>query len=166
MADDVDVGVLDGGEEAPSHFLAGLVEIGVHRSDQDVEAGEEVVVPVEGAVGGDVEFGAVQQLDAETARQLGQLAALLERLVPGHPLHRQLRGVIGDGAVTISVAGRGGDHVIQAGEAVGEIGMHMEVTDDVGHLHQVGEMTVQRGFDFAAVFAQNVGGIHGKPSLA
>src|SRR5208337_272135 len=85
MADDVDVGVLDGGEQTPGHLLAGLVKIGVHRSNQDVKAGEEVVIPVQGAVGGDVEFGAVQQLDTVTARQLGQLAALLERLVTGHP---------------------------------------------------------------------------------
>ena len=87
-------------------------------------------------------------------RQPGQLAALLEGLVAGHPLHRKPRGVIGDGAIAISMAGSGGDHVVQAGEAVGESGMHVEVADDVGHLHQVGEMAIECGFDFATVLAQ------------
>lgn len=48
MADDVDVRVPDCGEQAPGHLLAGLPEIGVDRSNQDVEAGEEVVGPAQG----------------------------------------------------------------------------------------------------------------------
>lgn len=50
-ADDVDVRVLDGGEEAPGHRLAGVVEIGVQGSNQDVEPGEEVVIPIKRTVG-------------------------------------------------------------------------------------------------------------------
>ena len=77
MADDVDVRVLDGGEQPPGHLRGCLIEIGVHRGDQDIEAGEEVVVPVQRAVCGDVEFGAVQHRDPVAAGHPGQLAALL-----------------------------------------------------------------------------------------
>ena len=138
MADDVDVGVLDRGQQASGHLLAGLVEIGVHGSNQDVEPGEKVVVPIKGTVRGDVEFGPVEDRNMVAASRLGQLAALLEGLVTGHPLHRQQRRVIGDRAIAISMAGSGGDHVVQVGKPVGEIGMHMEIAHDVGHLHQVG----------------------------
>ena len=138
MSDDVDVGMLDGGKESASHLLARLVEIGVHRGHQNVEVGEEIVIPVQGAVGSDVEFGAVQNRDSVAASRRGQLASLLKNLLAGHPLHRHQRGVVSDGAVAISMAGCGGDHVVQVSEAVGEIGVHVKVADDVRCLDKVG----------------------------
>ena len=94
----------------------------VSASDIAGEAGEEIVIPVQGDIGGDVEFGAVQHRDFVATNRLRQLASLVEGLFAGHPLHRHQRGVISNGAVPISMAGSGGDHVIQASEAVGEIG--------------------------------------------
>jgi len=64
VGDDVHAGVLDGAQDPGRHDVAGLAEGRVHGRDDDVEAGEEVRVPVEGAIGLDVELGAVQQGDA------------------------------------------------------------------------------------------------------
>ncbi len=48
------------------------MSIGVDREgDQDIEAGEEVVVPVQGAVRGDIQFGAVQHRDPVAAGRPG-----------------------------------------------------------------------------------------------
>ena len=46
---------------ARGHLVASLVEVRVHGRDQHVEGLEEVVVPVERAVGLDVELRSVQQ---------------------------------------------------------------------------------------------------------
>jgi hypothetical protein len=67
VADDVDAGVLHGGDEATGHGLGRLVEVRVHRGDQQVEAGQELVIPVQRPVRSDVELRAVQHLDAAPA---------------------------------------------------------------------------------------------------
>jgi hypothetical protein len=53
----------------------------VDRGDDDVESGEEVLVPVDGPVGLDVQLGAVEQRHAGGAGQLVQPLALLEGLL-------------------------------------------------------------------------------------
>ncbi len=64
MAEDADVGVLDGAQDAGGHLLAGLLETGVDAGDDDVHLGEHFVVEVEGAVGEDVDFDAGEDADA------------------------------------------------------------------------------------------------------
>ncbi len=58
MAEDADVGVLDGAEDAVGHLLDGLVEAAVDAGDDDVHLGEGAVVEVELAFGEDVDFDA------------------------------------------------------------------------------------------------------------
>ena len=64
MAEDADVRVLDGAQDARCHLLAGLVKAGVNAGDDDVELGEHFIIEVEGAVGEDVDFDAGEDADA------------------------------------------------------------------------------------------------------
>src|SRR5581483_5955203 len=118
VPDDVDVGVLAGGDDPAGQLVAVLGEVGVHRGDAQVEAGQEVVVPVDAARRVDVQLGAVQQHHVGVAAlQGGDLLALGEHLLVGHPLHEKVRRVVGDGVVVVPQSGRGGDHVLQRGDA-------------------------------------------------
>ena len=56
VAEDADVGVLDGAEDAVGHLFEGLVEEGVDAGDDDVHLGEGFVGEVELAVVEDVDF--------------------------------------------------------------------------------------------------------------
>src|SRR5690606_1815139 len=55
VADDVDVRVLAGGDEAPGHLVAAHREVGVDRGHPHVEAAQDLAGPVDRAVGRDVE---------------------------------------------------------------------------------------------------------------
>ena len=88
-----------------------LVEVRVHRRHGDVEARQELLVPVHRAVGVDVELGAVEQAHLRVAGlELGDLHALGQDLLVGHPLHREVGRVVGDGVVGVPVFGGGLDH--------------------------------------------------------
>ena len=75
MAEDVDVRVLDGAQQAVGHLLPILVERGVHRGDHEVERGEAVVGEVERAVGLDVALDAGEQADAEPSASSARMRA-------------------------------------------------------------------------------------------
>ena len=133
VADDVDVRVLAGGDEPPGHLRPGLLEVRVHRGDADVEPGQEVRVPVHRAVRADVELGAVQQHDApgEVCCQRPHLLPLGQHLLVGHPLHDQVRRVVGDGVVLVSAPPRRVDHRLERGHPVGEVGVRVQVPSQV-----------------------------------
>ena len=104
---------------------------GLNRRDADVEAAQEVIVPVHAAVGRDVELAAVQQGHAGGVRERAQLIALGEHLLVGHPLHDEVRRVIGDRVVPIPPCPGGRDHSRQRDDAVGEVGVRVQVTAQV-----------------------------------
>ncbi len=62
--------------------------------------------------------------------------------------------MIGDGVVGVAAAGCGGHHVRQRGDAVGQAGVGVQVTADLGLGHQVGELAAERCLDLARVLAQ------------
>ena len=66
VPEDVDVRVGDGPHHPLGHLLAVHAQLGVHAGDDDVEAGEQVVVVVEQAVLEDVDLHARE--DAERRR--------------------------------------------------------------------------------------------------
>ena len=63
VAEDADVRVFEGAEDAGGHLFCGLVEVGVDAGYDNVHLGQGGVVEVEGAVGEDVDFDAGE--DAE-----------------------------------------------------------------------------------------------------
>jgi len=135
------------------HLGAGLAEVGVHRGDADVEPRQEVRVPVDGPVRGGIQLGAVQQrhcaavcagLPGQSADQGADLPPLGEHLLVGHPLHEQVRRVVGDRVIGIAPVSRGGHHLLQRGHPVGEAGVGVQVTADIGFGDQVRELAAQR----------------------
>lgn len=155
VADDGDVRVLAGADEAAGEFLPALVEVGVDGGHADVELREELVGPVQGAVRADVEFRAVQQPHPVVrAVQCADLLALGKDLLAGHALHGQVRGVVGDRVVRVAAGGSGGDHVLQRGQPVGEVGVGVQIAADVLVRQEVGKFAAQPGRDLAAVLAQ------------
>ena len=68
--------------------------------------------------------------------------------------HGQRLGMIGDGDVLVAQRAGGLGHFFERGAAVGFGGVHVQVAADVGELDQLGQAAFERGFDFAAVFAQ------------
>jgi hypothetical protein len=105
---------------------------GLHRGDAQVEPAQEVLVPVHAAIGGDVELAAVQQDHADRVRERAQLVALREDLLVGHPLHDEVGCVVGDRVVLVAAFRGGGDHSLQGDDAVGEVGVRVQVPAQVG----------------------------------
>ena len=129
------MGILQGAEDAGGHLLGGLVEAGVDAGDDDVHLGEGGVVEVEGAVGEDVDFDAGEDADASFHfgcrlrgwLDVGEGACVVEAVGHGEGF-----GVVGDGDV-FEAAGEGGfGHLADGVATVGGVGVHVEVTADVG----------------------------------
>ena len=95
-------GFSDRGDEPLRHRRPVLLEAGVNRRDADVEPAQEVLVPVDAAVGRDVQLAAVQQGHARSVSASARSsAALREHLLVGHPLHDQVGRVVGDRVVRV-----------------------------------------------------------------
>ncbi len=139
VPDDVHLRVLAGPQEPAGHLGPALVEVGVHRRHADVESRQEIFRPVDGPVGGDVQLGAVQQhhraaaVVVEPGLQAGQLLPLGQDLLGRHPLHDQVRGVVGDGEVLVPERPRGCHHVVERGDAIGQVGVSVQISLDIGH---------------------------------
>ncbi len=159
VADDVDVRVLTGGNEPPGHLRPGLLEVRVHRGDADIEPGQEVRVPVHRAVRADVELGAVQQHEApgEVCCQRPHLLPLGQHLLVGHPLHDQVRRVVGDGVVLVSAPPRRVGHRLERGHPVGEVGVRVQVPSQVIDPNEPGYLPPRRRLDLPAVLAHGRG---------
>ena len=129
----------------------------MHGGNDDVEAGEEVLGPVEGAIGLDVELGAVEQGDSRRAFESANLLSLFEGLLVGHALHVEQRRVVGDREVGVAARLGGGDHVVQGGDTVSEVGVGVQVAADVGQLDEVRKVPRQCGLDLAGVLSDRRG---------
>src|ERR1700722_9971929 len=64
MAEDTDVGIFEGAEDAGGHLVDGLSEEGVDAGDDDIHLGEGGVFEVEGAVAENVDLDAGEDADA------------------------------------------------------------------------------------------------------
>ncbi len=134
--------------------------MGVHGGHADVEAIEEVGWPVHRPVRSDVEFGPVQQVHwrravgSEAGVKLAHLLPLGQHFLAGHPLHEQVRRVIGDGVVRVTAGTGCRHHVRQRGHAVGEAGVGMQVAADIGVGDHDRELAAEGGLHLAGVFAQ------------
>ena len=98
-------------------------------------------VPVDLAVGIDVQLGAVQQLHLGVRRaEPVDLLALRQDLVVGHPLHVEVGRVVGDREVAIAELARAGDHLLEAREAVGQVRVRVEVPLELLHREEGREL--------------------------
>ena len=157
MAEDADVWVFEGAEDAGGHLFDGLVEVGVDAGDDDVHLGEGGVFEVEGAVGEDVDFDAWE--DADLSFHLGvdfaDVLDVCESAGIVHAVgHGEIFAVVGDGDVGQAASESGFGHLADGVAAVGGVGVHVEVAADVGERDEVRESVGGGGFEFAGVFAQ------------
>ena len=130
MAEDADVRVLDGAEDAGGHLVAALLEAAVDAGDDDVHLCEHFVVEIERAVGEDVDFNAGEDADAafhllvDFANALHMFEGALFVEAVGHG---QVFGVVGDGDVLEPALDGGLSHLGDGVAAVGCRGVHVHV---------------------------------------
>src|SRR5919201_1161271 len=60
VSEHVDVGRSDRGQNPLGHYFAGLLQVGVHGGNHNIERSEDLVGQVERAVGQDVDLGAAE----------------------------------------------------------------------------------------------------------
>src|SRR5262249_32509866 len=137
VAENADPRVLHGTDQPPGHLCPRLGEVRVDRGDGQVEVTQDLRWPVNLPAGVDVELGTVQQghpsvLAVHAAHPL----ALGEHLLDGHSLYEQVRCVVGDRVIGVAACGGSRHHRLEAGGAVGQIGVRMQVTAQVVHGHQ------------------------------
>jgi len=157
VAEDADVGILDGAEDAGSHLFCGLIEVGVDAGYDDVHLGEGGVVEVEGAVGEDVDFDAGEDADFAfhfgvyfaDALDVGEGAGVVEAVG-----HGEVFAVVGDGDVGEATREGCFGHLTDGVAAVGGVGVHVEVAADVGDCDELREGVIGGCVEFAAVFAE------------
>ena len=130
VAQDVDVRVRNGEHHPAGHLRFGHRELRVHRRDDDVEVGEQVVGQVERSVHEDVDLHAGEQ--AEGCESLVELRDLVE-LGP-EPVRAQAvgdgqaGGMVGDDQVLVPERHRSPRHRLERCAAVGPRGVGMAVT--------------------------------------
>ena len=112
VAQNLDVGVLDGAQHPGGHFLAALVEAAVDAGDHHVHLRQHFVIEIDGAVAQNVHLDAGEDADAALHRAVGLANArqVLERpLLVEAAGHGQVLGVLSDGDVaqTARVGGLG-----------------------------------------------------------
>ena len=155
MADHVDVGVLHRSDHPAGHRLARLCEVGVDRRHREVEPLQERSRPVDRSVGIDVQLRSVQQCHPWVAfLERLQLRSLSEHLLVRHPLHRQVRRMVRHGVVGVALGGRRRQHLFEGRDAVGEIGVRVQVAPDLRQFQHVGELGGRGSLDLAAVLPE------------
>ncbi len=82
------------------------------------------------------------------------LFALREHLLVGHPLHRQVRRVVGDRVVGVALRSTRFQHAFERREPVGEVRVRMEVALDLREGDHVGQFAGERRLDLATILAQ------------
>ena len=128
----------------------------MQRSQHDVEPLQHVIVEVEGAVGHDVDFDAVEDLDTgDFAPKRFDLRTLLRHLFERQPAARPgtLR-VVGDGHVLVTELLGGAHHRVQGVTAVAPIRMRVQITADMSFEHERGNRVAVRGVDFRVAGAE------------
>ena len=144
----------------------------VEGGDDEVVAGQELVLEVEPPVGPDLELAAVQQAEALGRRRrpgarpasssranrafsVGHDPALQRDPVRGQaPGDGQRLAVVGQDLVGVTARSGGLGHRLDRVDAVGPVGVAVEVAPEVGERHEVGQPTGQGGLDLAPVLAQ------------
>ena len=138
VAEDGEMRVVERAEDALGH--PGLVhgEPGMYRPDDEIEAGEQVFVVIERAVGKDVRLDALE--DAEVGRdhvQRVDLRVLLEHALARHSTSVERRQrVIRDSDVAPAARARRRCHLGDSRLAVGVVGMAVQRAANVAWLEQ------------------------------
>ena len=86
--------------------------------------------------------------------QRPQLLALREDLLVGHPLHRQVRRVIGDGVVGVAQRRGGLQHLVERGQPVGQVRVRVQVAAEVLELQDLRQLAGDRRLDLAAILPE------------
>ena len=110
--------------------------------------------PVDVAVRVDVQLGAVQQRHVVVRLERAEALALREDLVVGHPLHRQVRRVVGHGVVRVAQRRGRVQHLLQRREPVRQVGVGVQVAPEVLELQDLGQLAGQRGLDLTAILPE------------
>ena len=170
VRDDIDVRAADGVEGPSRQLVARLAPPHVHRRDDQVEAGQQVVVVVEPAVRAHLELAAVEEPEARhrpvghgPRRLLGRVPLVQRRDDAALLLHPRRVETVCDGeALRVvrqhlvgvpSPSGRVG-HDPDRVDAVAPVGVRVEVALEVAERHRRRQPAVEGGRDLAAVLAQ------------
>ena len=158
-------------ERPPRQLGSRLAARDVDRRDDEVEAGQQVVLEVELAVGPDLELAAVEQPEA-LGRRLGRgvpaassaanagverrddRALLLDPLGDQAARDRERLRVVGQDLVGVATAAAGLGHDLDRVDAVGPVGVGVEVAAQVGLRDERRQPAGERRLDLAAVLAQ------------
>ena len=156
VAEHVDVGVFDGGDDALGEGLFVLGEAGVNGGNDVVELFEEAVFKVEFAVVEDVDFGAGEDVNFEVAGGI-ESADCLD--LAGEPFFVESVGleagfgVVGDADIFPAFVLSGLCHFFKGAASVGGGGVVVEAASEVWLSHEFGEGGIlSGGFDFALAF--------------
>jgi hypothetical protein len=101
----------------------------------------------------------VQQRESpsELRCQGPHLLPLGQHLLVGHPLHDQVRRVVGDGVVLVSAPPRRVGHRLERGHPVGEVGVRVQVPSQVIDPNEPGYPPLRRQLDLPVVLAHGRG---------
>ena len=127
----------------------------VQRGEDDVEPREHPVRKIQTSVRQDVDFAAVEDLDARKPRpRFVDFVGLALDAVQGQiPRRRGTRRVVGDRAVLVAEIDARPDHRVDRIAAVAPRRVHVEVSADVAPRHQPRQRARQRARDLVVAFA-------------
>ena len=171
MGDQVDVRTPDRVERPGRQLGARLAACDMDRGDDQVEAGQQVVLEIEPAVGADLELATVEEaetlgrrpgrcrpgclLGREPGVERGDHLGLLGDPVRGQPVRdRERLRVVGQDLVRVASGAGGLGHDLDRVVAVGPVGMAVEVAAQVGQVDERREPAGDRGLDLAMILAQ------------
>ena len=140
VANDVNVGVVQGVHHTPGDLRPILAQRSVHRGHDKVEFGQDLVGKIEAAVGLDLQFATLKQENpipsAVQGIDLGPLGAQpLDRQAIGDA---QALGVVGDNQVAIAPLLRRLGHLCQGTGAIAPVGVGMQVATNIVPFDQPG----------------------------
>ena len=156
MAQNAHIGVFNGPEHAGSHFLAVLIETGMHAGDDDLHLRQHLIVQIQSAVGQNIHLDAGEDADAALHLAVHRADALdvFERpLLIQAVGHGQVFRVVGDGDVLVAASQRGLSHLADGVVSVGGIGVHVQVAAQVGLLNEPGQRVAGGSLNLAQVLA-------------
>ena len=156
VAEDVEVAIVHGAENALGLLLLVHGEAGVDGADGVVEFAEDFIGVVESAVDEDVDFSGFENANAgELLVELVDGADLFFEALDGESVGDFETGrVVADADVCVSAALCGGGHLLEGVDAVAGFGVHVEVAAEVFLRDEGGDLVFAGQADFVETFAE------------
>jgi hypothetical protein len=153
--EDVDVRMLEGADDAGGHRGALLLEARVHRREDHVELGEDIVRKVHAPVGQDVALRAREDPDLEARLELADQLTLRTQLLHAEAVRdgRGLRVVRHDD-VLVAPRLRRRHELVERVPTIRPVGVRVQIAAQIGRGHEARETASTDRFHLAVVLAQ------------